>query len=99
MLCTSSPPLPLGRSRVSTSYSRPAAECTVSRCTSRCTSRRKNTLLSTTAGPAVVLEFAGRIVQEHEVEIGAVAELDAAELAVGDDDHPGLRESASSAGP
>ena len=40
------------------------------------------------------LEFACGVVQEHEVEIGAVAELDAAELAVGDDDHPGLRKNA-----
>ncbi len=88
MLVTSRPPLPLGRSRTSTSYSRPAAECMVSRCTMRCAKRRKNTWLSMLLrcrAPAVSCRSPCGVVQEHQIQVGAVAELPAAELAVADD--------------
>ena len=38
------------------------------------------------------LHLAVRVVQEHQVEVRAVPQLDAAELAVGDDDHAGRLE-------
>ena len=69
MLVISMPPLPLGRRRMSTSYSRPAAECIVSVCTMRCTKRTKNTWLSTLRAPSVSWPRAGRIVQEHQVQV------------------------------
>ena len=42
------------------------------------------------ARPGGQLPFAGAIVQEHQIQIGAVIELDAAQLAVGDDGETGI---------
>ena len=49
--------------------------------------------------PGRALHLAGRVVQEHEVEVGAVAELDAAELAVGDRRPCPASRSCASSGP
>ena len=60
------------------------AECIVSRCTMRCAKRTKNTWLSIARAPSVSCCAPLRVVQEHQVQIRAVAELHAAELAVAD---------------
>ena len=57
---------------------------------SRCTSRLKKRSLSSGGIAVGLLLGAARVVQEDEIEIGAVAELEPRELAVADDGEAGL---------